>query len=162
MFKATSDKTGNYKGALCPYESLDLMPATQALNYGQAIFEGLKAQRTHKDRIVLFRPESNAARMEDGAVRMCMPPVPRELFVDAVKNVVRANRELVAFFGEDDKNSCCNSGPTNRKRIDVHSSSFVGIWTSFGTWTRSFLFFHYLLRTCRGLFQSKSPRFDES
>lgn len=47
------------------------------LNYGQGLFEGMKAYRTVNGRVVLFRPDQNAARLADGAVRMSMPPVPR-------------------------------------------------------------------------------------
>ena len=38
----------------------------QVLNYGQSVFEGMKAQRSARGRIVLFRPEENAARMRAG------------------------------------------------------------------------------------------------
>lgn len=56
-----------WKGELRPYEPLRLLPSAQCLNYGQAVFEGLKAQRTAKGRIALFRPDQNAARMAAGA-----------------------------------------------------------------------------------------------
>lgn len=39
----------------------------QVLNYGQSVFEGMKAQRSAKGRVVLFRPEENAARLQAGA-----------------------------------------------------------------------------------------------
>ncbi|KIY99102.1 branched-chain amino acid aminotransferase [Monoraphidium neglectum] len=42
------------KGELKPYGPLPMMPSAQVLNYGQAAFEGMKAQRSAKDRIVLF------------------------------------------------------------------------------------------------------------
>lgn len=43
------------------------MGSAQVLNYGQSVFEGMKAQRSAKGRIVLFRPEENAARLQAGA-----------------------------------------------------------------------------------------------
>ena len=54
----------------------------QVLNYGQSIFEGMKAQRSARGRIVLFRPEENAARMRAGAAhcRVC-PDMGSGLFV---------------------------------------------------------------------------------
>merc|ERR1719329_818259 len=64
-----------------PYGPLSLEPAATILNYGQGIFEGLKAFRTEKGRIVLFRPHKNAERCQDGAHRMLMPKVPIHLFV---------------------------------------------------------------------------------
>ncbi len=67
----------------------------QALNYGQALFEGLKAQRSAKDRIVLFRPDANARRMTEGAARLSMIAPPAELFHTAVEETVRANADAV-------------------------------------------------------------------
>jgi branched-chain amino acid aminotransferase len=61
----------------------------------QAVFEGMKAQRSAKDRIVIFRPDKNAERMHAGALRLSMPPLPEEQFVEAVKSVVRANADYV-------------------------------------------------------------------
>ena len=53
-------------------------PCLQILNYGQGLFEGMKAQRTAQGKIVLFRPEENAARMQAGAAwRVCACAVQR-------------------------------------------------------------------------------------
>eukprot|EP00198_Chlamydomonas_reinhardtii_P012553 XP_001701890.1 branched chain amino acid aminotransferase [Chlamydomonas reinhardtii] len=85
-------------GQLVPYGPLHLLPAAQVLNYGQSIFEGMKAYRqadAPAPHILLFRPEANAARFEAGAARMCMPPVPPEMFLAAVHAVVRANADWV-------------------------------------------------------------------
>lgn len=67
---ATFDtETGEWsEGGVQPYGPLPMYPSAQVLNYGQAIFEGLKAQRSTRDRIVLFRPTSNAERMQVRAV----------------------------------------------------------------------------------------------
>ena len=72
-----------------------MSPAAGVLNYGQGLFEGMKAYRTVAGRVVLFRPDQvrrvlathwdgltratrqNAARNAEGAVRMSMPPVPQ-------------------------------------------------------------------------------------
>jgi len=43
------------QGELRPYGPLPMLPSAQVLNYGQAAFEGMKAQRSAKGRIVLFR-----------------------------------------------------------------------------------------------------------
>lgn len=60
----------------------------------------MKAQRTHKDRIVLFRPSANAERMREGALRMSMPVVPEDTFLNAVREVVRQNQQLVPPLGK--------------------------------------------------------------
>lgn len=55
-----------WKGKVEPYSCLQIEPAAQVLNYGQSVFEGMKAQRTESGQIVLFRPQENAARMAQG------------------------------------------------------------------------------------------------
>ena len=69
------------------------------LQYSQSCFEGLKAYTTADGRIVTFRPDLNAERMMDSAARLEMPVFPKERFLDAVDQVVRANREWVPPFG---------------------------------------------------------------
>merc|ERR1712078_978735 len=81
-------------GGLQEYAPLQLDPCAQVLNYGQSIFEGMKAQRTPEGEVVLFRPEENARRMMEGALRMSMPQVPEDFFLDAVEQTVRANEGL--------------------------------------------------------------------
>lgn len=66
MYKALWTPETGWQGGLEPYGPLDLLPSAQVLNYGQSVFEGMKAQRSARDRIVLFRPDRNAARMADG------------------------------------------------------------------------------------------------
>lgn len=96
MYCATTDESGNWSGGIKPYGPLSMMPSAQALNYGQSIFEGLKAQRSAKDRIVLFRPDQNAARMQAGAARLCMQQVPEEIFLTAITETVKANKSFVS------------------------------------------------------------------
>jgi branched-chain amino acid aminotransferase len=59
----------------------------------------MKAYRTAKDRIVFFRPDENARRMQRGADRLKMPPVPESIFIDAVEQVVQANIDWVPPMG---------------------------------------------------------------
>ncbi|KAL3444269.1 aminotransferase [Aspergillus insuetus] len=72
---------------------------TPALNYGQQIFEGLKAFRTATGSITLFRPEQNAARFARSAQAVAIPPIPESLFLDAVHLAVGANTEFVPPAG---------------------------------------------------------------
>lgn len=87
-------------GALRPWGDISISPAACALNYGQGIFEGLKAQRTEAGEVILFRPESNANRMQNGAERLCLEPIPVQEFVEAVKSVVQANDRWVPPYGK--------------------------------------------------------------
>ena len=69
------------------------------LQYAQTCFEGLKAYTTQDGRTVCFRPDLNAERMFDTAARLEMPQFPKDRFVDAVKQVVKANESYVPPFG---------------------------------------------------------------
>ncbi len=69
------------------------------LQYAQTCFEGLKAYTTEDGRIVTFRPDLNAERMANTAKRLEMPPFPEERFLEAVKQVVKANAAYVPPFG---------------------------------------------------------------
>lgn len=70
-----------------------------ALHYGQSCFEGLKAFRGCDDVIRIFRPDQNARRMRTSAERLLMPPVPEELFLEAVHAAVDANQRFVPPYG---------------------------------------------------------------
>jgi len=83
-----------------PYGDLSITPRAAVLNYGQGLFEGMKAQRTEDGRIVIFRPEMNARRTQYGCERLLMPPVPTDVFVDAVKQCVLANAKWVPPKGQ--------------------------------------------------------------
>ena len=69
------------------------------LQYAQTVFEGLKAYRTQDGRIVTFRPDLNAKRMEESAKRLKMPIFPEERFIEAVEQVVSANADFVPPYG---------------------------------------------------------------
>ena len=75
MVKVQCDIDGEWAAsAVEPYGDLSLSPAAAVLNYGQGIFEGMKAFRTVDGEVVTFRPDQNAARFAEGAGRMSMPP----------------------------------------------------------------------------------------
>lgn len=102
MYLATCNASdGIWTGNLQPYGPLPVFPSAQVLNYGQSVFEGMKAQRSvQDDSIVLFRPDCNADRMRDGALRLSMIPPTKELFIEAVESTVRANASLVPPVGK--------------------------------------------------------------
>ncbi|XP_062105984.1 branched-chain amino acid aminotransferase 2, chloroplastic-like [Humulus lupulus] len=87
-------------GKLIPYGNIELSPVAGVLNYGQGLFEGLKAYRREDGGIQLFRPEQNALRMKMGAERLCMQSPSVDQFIDAVKHVVIANKRFVPPAGK--------------------------------------------------------------
>ncbi len=95
----------NYKngaweeGGLTTDSMVTISECAGVLQYAQTIFEGLKAYTTEDGRIVTFRPDLNAERMEQSARRLEMPVFPRERFIEAVKQVVKANAAYVPPYG---------------------------------------------------------------
>ncbi len=87
------------KGTLTEDDKVVLSECAGVLQYAQTCFEGLKAYTTADDRIVTFRPDLNAERMENSAKRLEMPVFPRERFLEAVDKVVAANRDYVPPYG---------------------------------------------------------------
>lgn len=80
---------------ICPYGDLTLSPAISALHYGQAIFEGIKAFKFENGQVNIFRPDQNFERFNISAKRMMMPEVPRELFIDGMKQLIDLDRDWV-------------------------------------------------------------------
>lgn len=78
-----------------PFGELTLHPAISSLHYGQSIFEGLKAYKNDNGEVLLFRPDANAARFVKSAERMCMPPVPDDVFVHALNELLKVDSEWV-------------------------------------------------------------------
>eukprot|EP00262_Sarcandra_glabra_P008557 TRINITY_DN22098_c0_g1_i1.p1 TRINITY_DN22098_c0_g1~~TRINITY_DN22098_c0_g1_i1.p1 ORF type:complete len:415 (+),score=70.18 TRINITY_DN22098_c0_g1_i1:82-1326(+) len=101
MYVTKCYQDGNFvKGDLQRYGNIELSPSAGVLNYGQGLFEGLKAYRKGDGSILLFRPEENALRMRMGAERMCMPSPTVDQFVDAVKLTVLANKRWIPPTGK--------------------------------------------------------------
>lgn len=93
-------KNGSWdEGVLTEDNQLHISEGSTALHYGQSCFEGLKAYRTKDGDINLFRPEENAKRMQRSCRRLLMPEVPTDVFVDAVKQVVKANEHYIPPYG---------------------------------------------------------------
>ena len=92
----------NYKngawdeGGLTQDANIVLNECAGVLQYAQTVFEGLKAYTTSDGRTVVFRPDLNGERLEQSAARLEMPIFPKERFVEAIKQVVKANEAYVA------------------------------------------------------------------
>ncbi len=80
---------------IIPYQSFEMDPACAVLHYSQEIFEGMKAFRHPDESIHLFRPYENAERFNLSAERMCMPKINKDLFVKAITELVRVDKEWV-------------------------------------------------------------------
>jgi branched-chain amino acid aminotransferase len=90
------DKQQGWHGAkTVPRAPLDLDPAAMSLHYGQEVFEGLKAHKQDNGKIVLFRVDAGAQRMQRSCERCCMPPLPVDLFIAACEALVITERDWV-------------------------------------------------------------------
>ena len=78
-----------------PYTNIDMDPSTMVLQYGQAIFEGLKAYRTDTGDVQLFRPKENFARFNRSARTMCIPEFDEGFALDALKKLIEIEKEWV-------------------------------------------------------------------
>ena len=98
MFVMDWDKgIGWHDARIVPYAPIQMDPASVVLHYAQETFEGLKAYRTKEGKIQLFRPEMNARRMNRSNGRICMPEIPEEDFVEAVRKLVEVEQDWVPY-----------------------------------------------------------------
>ena len=95
----------NYKdgkwdvGVMTTDSTITMSECAGVLQYAQTVFEGLKAYTTVDGKIVVFRPDLNAQRLEESAKRLEIPAFPQERFLDAVEKVVKANADYVPPYG---------------------------------------------------------------
>ena len=86
---------GWHDGRVVPHEPILIEPASCVLHYAQMMFEGMKAYRTPTGEIQLFRPDMNVKRMARTNERMCMPELPEDLLVAAVRAVIKEDIDWV-------------------------------------------------------------------
>lgn len=81
---------------IMPYGPITMSPGSPVLHYGQAFFEGMKAYKhPEKDEVYLFRPEQNFERFNRSAVRMNMPEISKEVFMQGIRELVNLDRAWV-------------------------------------------------------------------
>ena len=86
---------GWHDGRIVPYGPLMLDPASTTLHYAQMTFEGMKAYRNPQGKVNLFRPDMNAKRLQNSNQRLCIPPIDVDLFIAAVKAIVKEDIDWV-------------------------------------------------------------------
>ena len=77
------------------YKDITIAPSAMVFHYGQTMFEGMKAYKTDDGRTVLFRPQKNIERANNSNKRLCIPEIPEEDFLQAVKEVVKIDEEWI-------------------------------------------------------------------
>jgi branched-chain amino acid aminotransferase len=106
---------------IVPYGDMPMSPASLVLHYSQTIFEGLKAYRSAKGGVHIFRPQANLVRMNRSAERMCMPAIPEEVFMDVLTELVRMDKEWIP---QDE------DGSLYIRPLLYASDAFIGVRTS--------------------------------
>ena len=86
---------GWHDARIVPYGNISLSPASMVFHYGQEMFEGLKAYRGANGEPRLFRPDMNGKRTNDTNKRLCIPQLPVEDFVQAVKAIVKVDEDWI-------------------------------------------------------------------
>lgn len=83
------------KPTIKPYAPFLLDPSAKVFHYGQAIFEGMKAYKDDNDAIWLFRPDENHHRFNNSAIRMAMPEIPQEIFMEGLKHLLKIDADWI-------------------------------------------------------------------
>ena len=86
---------GWFDPRIVPYQKLELEPSAMVFHYAQEMFEGLKAYRADDGRALLFRPDMNAKRANETNKRLCIPQIPEEDFVQAIKELVKVDEAWI-------------------------------------------------------------------
>jgi branched-chain amino acid aminotransferase len=88
-------KKGWHDAQIIPYQPIRLDPSAMVFHYGQEMFEGLKAYKTDDGRVLLFRPNKNIERANNTNRRICIPEIPEEDFLQAIKEIVKADEAWI-------------------------------------------------------------------
>lgn len=86
---------GWHDARIVPYQSISLEPSAMVFHYGQEMFEGMKAYKAVDGRTLLFRPDMNAKRAANSNRRLCIPKIPEEDFVQAIKELVKVDEAWI-------------------------------------------------------------------
>ena len=90
-----TDKDSWHNFRIVPYGNIEINPAASCLHYANEVFEGMKAYRWADGSVHLFRPYENAKRINISAERISLPQIPEDIFVEAVREVVKVDKNWV-------------------------------------------------------------------
>ncbi len=123
-------------GHLIEDDRISINVGSTALHYGQECFEGLKAYRTKKGDIQLFRPDENAKRFASSMAGLKMESFPEELFLNAVKEVTRRNKDLgfTPTYQTEWEEDQYLGGHAVYLRPFTYSESAIGLGLSYSPW----------------------------
>lgn len=80
---------------IVPFGPISLSPSSFVFHYAQEAFEGMKAYKSKEGKILLFRPEKNAKRLQSSCERLCMATIPEEIFLNAVNSLIECEKDWI-------------------------------------------------------------------
>jgi len=80
---------------IVPYHNLSISPAASSLHYALQCFEGMKAYLDDSNRIRLFRPERNMARLNDSMQRLDFPGFDGEQLINCLKKLCIIDKDWI-------------------------------------------------------------------
>ncbi|MEW6442957.1 MAG: branched-chain amino acid aminotransferase [bacterium] len=80
---------------IVPFGPMDVLPSMCCLHYGQMVFEGLKAFRTEKGIVQLFRPEKYHERFNRSCRRLCIPETEYDAFITPLKTLLTIDKAWI-------------------------------------------------------------------
>ncbi len=80
---------------ITPYQPMLMAPSSRVFHYGQAAFEGMKAYKDTNNDVWLFRPEENWKRICFSSMRLAMPEIPKEIFMEGLQTLVEMDKKWV-------------------------------------------------------------------
>ena len=86
---------GWHDARIVPYGPFPIEPICMSFHYAQEVFEGMKAFKSKEGNPLLFRPDMNAKRMQRSCRRVCIPEIPVEDYLDAVKAFVKVEKDWI-------------------------------------------------------------------
>lgn len=80
---------------ITPYQNLSLDPATCVFHYAFECFEGMKAYKNNEGAVRLFRPEKNAARLNNSSARIALPSVEAKPFIELIAKFAEMEQRFI-------------------------------------------------------------------
>ena len=78
---------------ILPYGQISIAPGAKILHYGQSVFEGMKAFKNSNNEVLLFRKEENYKRINRSAVRLSIPAIPEDVFMNGLDELLLLDNE---------------------------------------------------------------------
>jgi len=92
-----SDESGWTRPLICPLKNFELHPGCKALHYAVQLFEGMKAYRGVDNKIRIFRPDQNIARMKRTAIRASLPDFDGDELIRIISELIHLEQEWIPY-----------------------------------------------------------------